>query len=199
VIPALRAKIASDIIGSPSASARKTPGLLILIASQIAFATLLLTFAALFLRTFWSLSHTDPGFDSAHILEFSVDLKSAGYSETQTRTFLDNLERQLASLPGIRSTAFSELAVVRGVGLKTTLAPQGEVLPRSMFLNTSLNGVSPSYFQTMGIPLLQGRNLEPSDMAARKPRPIVVNRAFSDLFFQGRNALGKLMVTWLKR
>jgi predicted permease len=192
LIPAARAKLNLELVGAPVSSFRKTPGLLMLLAAQIALATVLLTFAALFLRTFWGLAHTPPGFDAAHILEFALDLKDTSYSDAQAGSFLANLEAQVSSLPAVRSVAFSSVAVMRGIGFKATMAPQGVVLPRSTFLNTSLNAVTPGYFETMGIPLLQGRNLRQDEMA-KKPQPMVVNRAFAQAFFPGQNAVGKLM------
>jgi len=99
----------------------------------------------------------------------------------------------VAGIPGVRSVAFAGMGVMRGIGIKTTLAPQGVVLPKSTFLNTSLNAVTPSYFETMGMPLVAGRNLEIGD-ADQKPQHIVVNQAFADYFFPRQNPLGKVMV-----
>ncbi len=79
---------------------------------------------------------------------------------------------------------------MRGIGMKSTIAPEGVVLPKNTFLNTSVHSVSPGYFATMGIPLLKGRDLTPPDAAA-KPLPVVVNRAFADFFFPHQNPLGK--------
>jgi len=130
------------------------------VALQVAFSVVLLAAAALMLRTFWKLDHVDAGFDRAHIVEFALDPMAAGYSIAQTGTFYRELENRVAALPGVRSVAYAARGLMRGVGMKTTLAPQGVVLPRNTFLNTSVNAVSPSYFDTMGMPLPPGRNLE---------------------------------------
>ena len=152
------------------------------VALQVAFSVVLLAAAALMLRTFWKLEHVDAGFDRAHIVEFTLDPTSAGYSAAQSGTFYREFENRVAAMPGVRSVAYAARGLMRGVGIKTTLAPQGVVLPRNTFLNTSINAVTPSYFDTMGMPLLSGRNLEPTD-DGKLPLPIVVNRAFADFFF----------------
>jgi len=162
------------------------------VALQVAFSVVLLAAAALMLRTFWKLDHVDAGFDRAHIVEFALDPMAAGYSIAQTGTFYRELENRVAALPGVRSVAYAARGLMRGVGMKTTLAPQGVVLPRNTFLNTSVNAVSPSYFDTMGMPLLSGRNLELTDNG-KLPHPIVVNRAFADFFFPRQTPIGKLM------
>ena len=162
------------------------------VALQVAFSVVLLAAAALMLRTFWKLDHVDAGFDRAHIAEFTLDPISAGYSVAQSGAFYRELALRVAALPGVRSVAYAARGIMRGVGMKTTLAPQGVVLPRNTFLNTSINAVTPSYFETMGMPLLAGRNLELSDQN-KQPLPIVVNRAFADFFFPRQDPIGKLM------
>jgi len=162
------------------------------VALQVAFSVVLLAAAALMLRTFWKLDHVDAGFDRAHIVEFTLDPTSAGYSMAQSGAFYRELAQRVAALPGVRSVAYAARGIMRGVGMKTTLAPQGVVLPRNTFLNTSVNAVTPSYFDTMGMPLFSGRNLELSD-DGKLPLPIVVNQAFADFFFPRQNPIGRLL------
>ena len=66
------------------------------------------------------------------------------------------------------------------------------MLPASTFLNTSLNLVTPGYFDAMGIRLLAGRDVALRDIAIQ-PAPIVVNHAFANLFFPGQDPVGKLL------
>jgi predicted permease len=163
------------------------------VALQIALSVLMISAGGLMLRTYWNLEHLNPGFDRAHIVSFTLDLKDAGYSDKQSGTFLDELDRRTASLHGVRSTAYTNRGLMRGAGLKMTVAPQGVILPRSTFLNTSGNSVSLKYFETLGTPLLAGRNLAPGDETT-KPTRIVVNRAFADLLSPHQNPIGKFIV-----
>ena len=163
------------------------------VALQIALSVLLIWAGGLMLRTYWNLEHLNPGFDRAHIVSFTLDLKDAGYSDKQSGTFLDELERRTATLPGVRSTAFTDRGLMRGAGLKMTVTPQGVVLPRSTFLNTSGSMVGLKYFETLGTPLLAGRTLAPGDETA-KPTRILVNRALANLLFPHQNPVGKFIV-----
>ena len=82
------------------------------------------------------------------------------------------------------------LGLMRGTGMKTTAAPEGQIAPRSDFLNSSLNYVSPEYFETMRIPLLAGRNFRP-DEPESKPHHVIVNRAFVRRFFPDVDPIGR--------
>jgi predicted permease len=160
------------------------------VALQVCFSVVLLAAAALMLRSWWNLDHLDPGFDRAHIVEFTLDPTDAGYTAEQSGAFQRAVQERVAALPGVRSIAWASRGVMRGFGFKATVVPQGTVLPRSTFLNTSSNLVTPSYFETMGIRLLAGRNLEISN-TRKPPSEVVVNQAFVDAIFHGQNPVGK--------
>lgn len=160
---------------------------------QVAFSTLLMIEGVLMLRSYWTLQHLNPGFDRAHIVSFTMDLKDAGETNTQKITFLRDAKTQVSELTGIQSVAYASSGLMRGAAFKSTVAPRGIILPASTFLNVSFNGVTPSFFETLGIPLLAGRNLTLNDQAA-DPRPIVVNKAFASLLFPGQDPVGKYIV-----
>ncbi len=164
------------------------------IAVQVALALILLTGAMLMARTFWNLERLNPGFDRAHIAEFTVNPALAGYEGKQLGNLYSAFEERVAELPDVRSVAYADAGLMRGVGIKFTVAPQGIVLPKSTYLNASLNFVGPAYFQTMGIGLLSGRNLDSRDYNA-KPARVIINRALADLLFPHETALGRGFVS----
>ena len=175
---------------SSRSAAGPAPGTAI-IAVQVALAVVLLAAASIMFRTFWNLEHLNPGFDRAHVVEFTVDPQNA--SDSQRASFYRQLREQVAILPGVRSASYASMGIMRGIGTKTTVAPQGRVLPQKTFLNTSTNSVTSGYFKTLGIPLLRGRDLEIGDLD-KKPAHIVINRAFADFFFPHENEVGKAVV-----
>lgn len=194
-IPAWRATnvdLNSEIKGVAASQSRGFGGLGP-IALQVAISVVLLSGGLLMLRTYWNLEALNPGFDRAHVASFTLDLKDSGYSGAQKATFLKQLEPRVRDLPGIRAVAFANRGLMRGAGIKATVAPQGVVLPRDTFMNASVNTVSPSYFEALGIPMLAGRPLMNADLGAT-PARIVVNRAFADLLFPHQNPLGKAVV-----
>jgi putative ABC transport system permease protein len=84
---------------------------------------------------------------------------------------------------------------MRGKGLGTTVVPTGKTLASRTFLNTSLNIITPGYFDTMGMRLLEGRDLRFDDAAAKMPYPIVVDQAFARAFFPHQDVIGRTIVT----
>jgi len=195
IVPAWRASQV-DLTVELKAGRRARSGVwgLAPVAVQAAFCTLLLAAAGLMFRSWWKLDHLDAGFDRAHVVEFTVDPASAGYGMKEAGAVFTELRRRVGELPGVRSASWAWRGVMRGSGIKTTVAPQGVVLPKSTRLNASLNEVTPGYFDTMGLRLLAGRDLQPGDGAAQ-PMRVVVNQALVNQFFPNQDAIGKVLVT----
>jgi predicted permease len=195
LLPAWRASgvdLLSELKGE-GAGARWTLGGVVPVALQVVFCTVLLSAAALSLRTFRNLLRIDPGFDRDHIISFTFDPVNAGYPPDRAGQFYRDLRQRVGELPGVRAVAYTFRGVMRGGGIKDTVAPAGVVLPKGLFMNSSLHRVTPGYFYAMGIPLLSGRDITTADMKAR-PMPVVINRAFADAFFPRQDPIGKGLV-----
>jgi predicted permease len=184
--PALRvSKIRSNRVASGWKGRRA------LVIAQVALCTMLLAAAGLLVRTLENLEHTDPGFDRDHIVTFSINPALSGYTDAQTRAFKAALLERVRSLQGVRSAAVSALGLMRGTGMKTTIARTGEKPNANDFLNSSLNFVSTDYFDAMGMRILSGRAFSAADALAGPPIPVVVNRAFALRFFPNEDPVGK--------
>jgi predicted permease len=162
----------------------------ILVALQIGLCTFLLAGAGLLVSTFRHLRALDPGFDRDHIVTFSLDPGMAHYTVQQAEALRTRLLTAVRDLPEVESAGSAMLGLMRGTGIKTTAAPEGQITPRRDFLNSSLNFVSPEYFETMRIPLLAGRNFR-ADEPESKPRRAIVNRAFVRRFFPSVDPIGR--------
>ncbi|MEP7366778.1 MAG: ABC transporter permease [Acidobacteriota bacterium] len=174
---------------------RMNRGRSVLLAFQVALCTVLLVSAGLLMTTLRNFRELDPGFAKDRVVTFAMDLDLAGETAGQLR---DGLKRMLAgvrSLPGVRHAAYSSRALLRGTGIKVTIAPAGQSPSPGDFMNTSIHVVSDGYFDTLGLQLLSGRGYDLADYesvpADSKPRPIVVNQAMSRRFFPGGSAVGK--------
>ncbi|MGJ5820307.1 ADOP family duplicated permease [Paludibaculum fermentans] len=166
-----------------------------LVVFQAALCTLLLGGAGLLTATLRNLRTLQPGFDAARIVTFTLDPSMAGYSDDQSGVLRAQLLQAVRRLPGVRAAGFSSRGLMRGTGIKTTVAPAGKRAPRSEFLNTSLNSISEGYFDALGLKLLAGRDYLPSDVNAKLPQPVVVNQVFARRFFPGEDPIGKLFGT----
>ena len=165
-----------------------------LVALQIGLCTFLLAGAGLLVSTFERLRALDPGFDRDHIVTFSIDPDMAHYKPEEVPALQQRLADAVRLLPGVQSDGIAVIGLMRGTGMKTTVAPEGQIAPRSDFLNTSLNSVTPDYFETMRIPVLEGRNFRPNEPEA-KPAPVIVNRAFVRRFFPTVDPIGRKLGT----
>ena len=146
------------------------------------------------LRTYWSLEHLNPGFDRNHVVSFTLGMKDAAFTKPQARSYLTELQQRIRSIGGVRSVSYSFLGLLRGSDQKRTVTIARGNQPPSVFFATSALGVSPEYFATLGIPLLEGRVLSEQDRDA-KPLRVVVNRALAKSFFPNTDPVGQLLIS----
>ncbi len=161
-----------------------------LVSLQIGLCTFLLAGAGLLVSTFRNLRALDPGFDRDHIVTFSLDPEMAHYTVEQAESLRSRLLNEVRTLPQVQSAGTASIGLMHGTGIKTTVALEGQITPHRDFLNSSLNYVSPEYFDTMRIPLLAGRLFRP-DEPESKPLHVIVNRAFVRRFFPNADPLGR--------
>ena len=165
-----------------------------LIALQIALCTFLLATASLFVRTFRQLQHVNPGFDAGHIATFTIELER---NKEKADIFQKSFADRVRDLPGVLSVGTSSIGVMRGSGMAMNVEPVGERITSADRLATSLNDVSPEYFDAMGMHILSGRGLIPSD--APEPKQVgatrvVVNQAFVRQYFPTRSRWASCLV-----
>ena len=150
----------------------------LLMAAQIAVACILLIGASLLLRSFVALLAADRGFDPRGVLTMQIPLP-VKFTFAEHRDTLDRLQQRLRTLPGVTDVAlgnalpFTTVGAYRGVNLALPRDPARKVEVQLM-----QRSVTPEYFRAMGLRLLQGRALAPSDTATAPP-VMVVNRTFA--------------------
>jgi predicted permease len=164
-----------------------------LVIGQIAIAATLLMGAGLFVHTLLNLDRIPVGFESNHILLFRLNLPRARYGDAQMTTFFQHLEERLASLSGVRSVSISNIGIIGDGHSGSTL----QVIGRSQQKDPArvqTNGVGIGFFQTLGIPILQGRAFNRLD-SATSPKVAVVNRTLVEKFFPNEDPIGKTFKT----
>src|SRR5262249_34900650 len=146
----------------------------LVIASEIALATVLLVGAGLLIRSFIRVRDTDPGFRPQSVLTMSVGLPPASYGKPeQVRAFYNELLGRLSSTRGIDSVGFStDLPML--AGWTRIFSPEGWSPGPGEQLNICNNSmVMGDYFQTMGIPLIRGRYFDDRDRLETTPVVII--------------------------
>lgn len=162
----------------------------IIVVSQIALSTLLLMVAGWFAFTLRNLEHVDLGYPRDHLLEVRVDLIAAGYRGQRLAAIYHDLQQRFARLPGVRAVAYSDNGLFTGRESRDELTIEGYAPADGHKADSRWDQVAPGFFAVVGIPLLQGREILPSDLPGA-PRVCVINRAFADQFFPNTNPIGK--------
>jgi predicted permease len=163
-----------------------------LVVGEVAFALVLLTGAVLFLRGLEWFTQLDPGWDVDGLLTARVTLVGPGYGEAPQRAgFYRRLEERLGALPGVEGVALSSSQPAWGLGMSTGRVVEGEPEPPpEQKPLVAYEVVSPNYFETLGVPLLEGRAFTPDDTAGRPP-VVIVNETMARRFWPGQSAIGK--------
>jgi predicted permease len=173
--------------GFSSPRSRLSKSLLIV---QTAICVILLTGAGLLLHSLVMLETFNPGFDRDHILAVSIQNAARGRTAEQESSSYAQLLDGVKSLPGVRSAAYSAFLPVSGREMGVNIEVEGYTLGRGETANTLFDLVSPGYFETMGIPLVMGRDFRQED--ARRPFLVaVINQTMAHRFFGLSSPLGK--------
>jgi predicted permease len=169
-----------------------------LVIAQVALSLLLLIGAGLFIRSLQNLLAQDPGFKTTNLVTFMVDPSLNGYSPQQTKQFAKRLVERTSSLPGVRVASITSVAILMGGSWSSTMTVEGYTAREDEDVVAYSNTVLPGYFQTMGIPLLVGRDfavrderLTPAPERESDFRVAIANQRFVERYFGKRNPIGR--------
>jgi predicted permease len=161
-----------------------------LIVAQFALSLALVVVAALLARTVQNLRAIPTGFDMDHVALIGVDPEAAGLDAPRIRAYLDAAIDRAARVPGVRAAGFGRVIPLGFGGSRTTIGvPTYEPAPgEDMEIN--FNIVSPSYFDAMGIALVEGRAFDGRDVEDGQPSA-VVNQTMAARYWPNRSATGQ--------
>jgi hypothetical protein len=162
-----------------------------LVLSEVALSLVLLVGAGLMIRSFAKLNDVDPGFKPDQVLTMGVSLLRAKYPEDQqvTQAFSQILERT-TNTPGVISAAAVSSLPLTGSNITDSFTIEGRPpIAKETEPSTEYLIVTPRYFESMGIPLLSGRDFAPTD-TRQSPNVAIINDVFARRHFAGENPLG---------
>src|SRR4029077_4627631 len=132
--------------------------------------------AGLMLHSVIKLSQVRPGFDVDHLLTFKIALSESTYAAAPSRiAFASNLLSRLATTPGVRRAAISSIIPFGGQRGANGFEIEGRPTTPGQTLIAAQRHISPSYFQTMNMPLAEGRGFLVTDDARAEP-VVIINR-----------------------
>ena len=180
--------------GVPGIHAHRLRGVMVI--SEVALAVVALVGASLFLKSFQAARAIDPGFSPDGVALAQFDFSTAGYNAQQTDSFCRRLRERLEPLPGVTAVSYDDSLPLgfRG-GNWETLEVEGYVPAPNENMKIYRDLVSPGYFDSMKIPLLEGRDFDWHDDPT-SPKVMIVNREFVRRFLANRNAIGHKVHGW---
>jgi macrolide transport system ATP-binding/permease protein len=161
----------------------------VLVVSQVALSLISLVAAGLFLRSLKHAEGIDTGFETRGVLVMNVNLGREGYTPERGQLFYQQAVERLAGLPGVQRASVAQNPPLAGGFLRSVFPEGADTTTRDRVL-VQVNSVSPGYLDTLGIPLLRGRDFLDSD-ATGAPLVVVVNETMAQRFWPGEEAIGK--------
>jgi len=196
VVPALQASRTefTDALkesGRTTAGVRKQRLRSTLVVSEVALSLVLLVGAGLLIRSFAKLNQVDPGFNPEQVLTMGVSLLPNKYPEDQqVATFYSQLLERSATVPGVISVSATSGLPVSGSDTTDNFTIEGRpAIAKEAEPLTEYWVVTPRYFQSLGIPLLAGRDFSETD-TKQSPNVVVINDEFRRRHFGLENPLG---------
>lgn len=183
----LEALRGARVVGSRASSRLRR----ILVVAQVAFAMVLCLTAGWMARSFQKVRAIDPGLTANHLLLLRLSLPGPAYSEpSRVVAFLERLFLETERLPGVSGVTAANVVPLSAMNVRSdfTIVGRPPVSPTDI-PGAQMRWVMPSYFRTMGIPVLEGREFTWADSARSRP-VVVVDQALARHFFPEGNALG---------
>jgi len=162
-----------------------------LVVVQVSLSFVLLVGACLVVLSLEKIRTGSPGFSTDGVLSTAVNLMAAGYDTPRAKNFQDALIDRVQAIPGIESAAYGRVAPLGYRDYtEAPIAVEGYQSAANEQPMLSYNEVGPSYFATMGIPLISGREFTRADNETSPPVAIV-NEAMVTQYWHGENPVGK--------
>ncbi len=161
-----------------------------LVVAQIALSLPLLLCSGLFLRTLRNLAHANPGFEQDHVLTASVGLNIAGYSNDEAQLIRHKILDRVSALPGVEVASLTDWIPMTLIQKRNDAYPEGYVPHPHESLLVENAEVGPRYFESLHIPILEGREFTLQD-DEKAPGVIIVDQTAARRFWPGQDPLGK--------
>lgn len=159
---------------------------------QITASFLLLAGAGVLMKTLYELEKTHPPFDTARVLAVNLPVMSYGKTPEQVNEFYRDVQRRVGSLPGVErvSTGFSvPWRDDQALNISFAFAVQGATRKNGLDdLRARFRSVSPGFFETLGVPILEGRDFRDTDRDG-SGRVVIISQSVAQALFPGQDAL----------
>jgi putative ABC transport system permease protein len=164
-----------------------------LVAGEIALALTLVIVAGLLVRSYWSLSDVNPGFDSHHLVAIDLSPPGKSYAEpAQAGLFYQRVLDAVRAIPGADRAALTNHMPLNGAALPTRVEIPGRVADPANDPQVLFRTLSPEYLATLGIPVLKGRGFTTADLGGGDA--VLINESLAKKFWPDGDAIGKAVM-----
>jgi predicted permease len=192
--PALRATALEPFLAlreTTGAGGRHALGLArFLVVAQVALSLVLLSGASLFVRSLQNLRGVELGFDQSRLLLFGINANQAGLKGAELAQLYERIQAAIGRLPGVQSATMTPYRLLSSSSSNYSVSVPGYVPAPGERASARVLLVGESFFATLGIPILMGRELDGRD-AESAPLVAVANQAFIGKYLGGRSAVGQ--------
>jgi putative ABC transport system permease protein len=168
----------------------------VLVTAEVAISLVLLIGAGLLINSFLRLRNVDPGFRVNNLLTMKIVLSERKYEEAARRSaFYTELVQRVEALAGVKSAAVTTNLPLFSSGNAIVIGIEGRPTPppgQEPIIVTRV--ITPEYFETMGIPLLKGRQLTEQD-TSNTPNAVVISETMARRYWPNEDAIGKRIAT----
>jgi len=164
-----------------------------LVTAQVALSLMLVVVAFLFLRSLEKAAYTDPGFKTANIMLANVDVSLSGYREQQAVELASRFRERLKAIPGVESVANARMIPLQGsgFGFGSVRIPDAKGNRDDGRFESDWDVVSPEYFETIDMKIVEGRAFLDSDRRGA-PWVAIVSETFARQAWPGQSAIGRV-------
>jgi putative ABC transport system permease protein len=163
-----------------------------LVGAEIAISIMLLVTAGLLVRSFWKLSHVDPGFDPRHVVTAQLSAPPSRYPQEKSVQFYRELFDRLRKLPGVRGVAATNILPLSGNHSCDLIRVDAHPMPPGQNPCAETRSVSEEYFRVMSIAIRRGRSFDARDNSSAA-RVVIVNEAMAQWLWAGEDPLGQTL------
>jgi putative ABC transport system permease protein len=161
-----------------------------LVAAEVAISLVLAVATLLFVQSLRRVEEVAPGFATDRVLSMRLSLSHERYtSRADVLAFQERLGARLRALPGVEAVGGTSLIPLSGMRASVDFVVDGRAVSRDQMPEAEYRIVSPGYFDTLGIRLLNGRGFTDRDRAGAI-EVAVVNKTMADRLFRGRDPVG---------
>jgi predicted permease len=161
-----------------------------MVVLQVGLSMVLLTGAGLFARSLLNLQRENVGFDQSNVLLAGIDPRLANYKATELAALYQQIIERVESLPNVRSVSMATYSPMSGAQRSSSIQVPGYTPQPGENADVEDVLTGPNYAETLGIPVLRGREIEIRDTASA-PLVAVVNETFANKYFKDQNPIGR--------